>query len=163
MSLSARAATYQDMELEEVDLRSGPIRVRTGPLWRRQAVELDETFRIEGRVVFSSDGLQRSLATSRWQDLVDGLARGLGIQAPVSAIRLEGDRLQVIGTLPAGAGTDSGVLEELRLEAAAGTVDFVSLDGQRRHRLPMDPAIRIEQALLCEGRLTLIADADVLP
>ena len=99
VSLSARAATYQDMELEEVDLRSGPIRVRTGPLWRRQVVELDETFRIEGRVVFSSDGLQRSLASSRWQDLVDGLARGLGIQAPVSAIRLEGDRLQVIGTL----------------------------------------------------------------
>ena len=163
VSLSARAATYQDMELEAVELRSGPIRVRTGPLWRRQAVELDQTFRIEGKVVFSSDGLQRSLATPRWQDLADGLAHGLGIQVPVSAIRLEGDRLQVLGSRPAGAGKDSEVLEEVRLEAAEGTVDFVSLDGQHRHRLPMDPAIRIKQARLCEGQLALLADADVLP
>ena len=75
--VQARGVRYQDLELAEVRLRSEAMRVRMGTLLRRQVLELEHPFQVVGAIVFSSEGLNRSLAHPNWNWLGDDLAEGL--------------------------------------------------------------------------------------
>ena len=101
--VQARGVRYQDLELAEVRLRSDALRVRMGALVRRQVLELENPFQVVGSIVFSSDGLNRSLAHPNWSWLGDDLAEGLLGIRPLAGLRLEEDRL-VLRALPSGPG-----------------------------------------------------------
>jgi hypothetical protein len=165
---------YEAMEIDQVELQSGPIRVRMGPLLRHQTLELDNTFPIRGVVGFRGEGLDRSLRSPRWQGLADELVHELLGAPGLGGVEIEGDRLRLYpaaadGTsVPSGAdttggGAPGGEAIETLIEAVDGTLELRSVDGGRRTLLTMDPNIRIRRAELSEGWLRLMGEAHVVP
>jgi hypothetical protein len=159
--VQARGVRYQDLELAEVRLRSDALRVRMGALVRRQVLELENPFQVVGSIVFSSDGLNRSLAHPNWSWLGDDLAEGLLGIRPLAGLRLEEDRL-VLRALPSGPG-NAPVERATLVEAEEGTVSLRSASGEVALRLPMDPGIHVETASLGSGLLELVGRATVQP
>lgn len=158
VTLTAEKVTYQAFELARVDLRSDPIRVRPGPLLRQQRVELENPFGIRGLVGFSADGLDRSLRSDRWRGLGEAMARELLGHGSLHRLVVEEDHLILV----AGSG-DGEIRRAVRVRAAGGTVELHSLEGDGHFRLPMDPAILIEQAVVRDGALLLTGEARVIP
>jgi len=158
--LVARGVVYQQLEFELVELRSEAIRVRMGALLRRQTVELENPFRIQGEVTFTSDGLSRSLASPAWQDFGDDLAEELLGLSPLSAVRITGDHLVFSASSP---GAEVPLERAARLEAAEAALVLQPLDEGPSLTLPMDPEIRIEHAVVGGGLLQLWGEAKVIP
>ena len=158
--LVARGVVYQQLEFEAVELRSEAIRLRMGPLLRRQTVELENPFRIQGEVTFTSDGLSRSLASPAWHSFGDDLAEQLLGVVPLSSVRIAGDHL-VFSTSPSGA--EVPLERAVRLAAGEASLVLHPLDEGSTVTLPMDPDIRIEQAVVGGGRVTLQGEARVQP
>ena len=160
VSLTARRVVFRQLEFEEVELRSEPIRVRMGPLLRSQGVQLDHPFRIRGQVAFSGDGLNRSLAASEWRSLGDGLAEQLLGLTPLRSLEIDGDRLLLSAC---GVASEEPIRIAAHLGAADGTVEVRGVDGGPTARLPMDPNVTIQRAELGQGRLQLEGEARVSP
>jgi hypothetical protein len=157
----ARGVRYQELELAEVRLRGEALRVRMGVLLRRQILELENPFRVRGAIRLSGEGLNRSLAHPTWSWLGDQLAEDLIGLRPLAGLRLREDRL----VLQARSGGSEDVLveRETTLEAREGTVVVRCEPGEAFTQLPMDPAIRIESALVGSGRLELAGEATIVP
>ena len=153
VSLRARGVVYQELELKEVELRGEEMRVRMGKLLRQQHLELENPFLVRGRIRFSGEGLNRSLAHPNWSWLGDQLAEDLLGIRPLQVLSIRGD--QVILQARSG-GADSMSLERaVALEAREGTVEVKSVDHGQVCRLPMDPAIKLEWAEVGCGYLDL--------
>jgi hypothetical protein len=159
--LRARRVRYRDLPIERVDLASEPIRVRMGAVLRGGGALLDQPFRISGLVVFSGEGLRQALSLEPWRQIGDALAEEVIGVGPLAGVRLDADRLVL--EAPAAAGESEPVQVATRLQASDGTVAFHRLDGSVASRLPMDPNIQIEQALIGTGLLELQGNALVLP
>jgi len=160
VKLTARRVVFQQLEFEAVELRSAPLQVRMGALLRSQRLKLEHPFRIEGSVRFSDEGLNRTLATSPWRELGDGLAEELLGLAPLGRLRFDGDRL-ILSTMGAAGGTPIEL--GTSVEASGGTVQLRAEPDGRIARLPMDPHVQIERAELGCGRLELAGQALVSP
>jgi hypothetical protein len=141
-----------------------------GALLRTRQLQLDNTFRVRGQVVFSAEGLTRSFAAPPWSALGDALAEELLGLAPLGGLRIRDDRLILLAAgSGAVAGSRSGSRSgpgegetiELATQVAAvdGTVELRADPGERRCRLPMDPNIHIERADLGGGLLELGGEA----
>ncbi|MFM8544730.1 MAG: DUF2993 domain-containing protein [Vulcanococcus sp.] len=154
VSLVARRAVFNQLELELVELRSEAIQVQVGGLLRGQPLKLDHPFRVEGFVALSGPGLSRSLSTARWRGLGDQLADGLLGLMPLQAVTIERDRLRLQAQ---GRGCDTVP------EAVEGRLELVQVDNGQRVALPADPNIRIESASLGGGLLNLQGNARVSP
>ena len=159
--VQARGVRYQDLELAEVRLRGEAMRVRMGSLVRRQSLELENPFEVAGSIVFSGEGLNRSLAHPSWSWLGDELAEGLLGLRPLSGLRLEEDRL-VLQAIPSGPEA-APVERTTRVEAQAGTVALRSENGELAMSLPMDDSIQVERATLGSGLLELIGRSTIQP
>ncbi len=158
--LVARGVVFQQLEFEAVELRSEAIRLRMGPLLRRQTVELETPFRIQGEVAFTGEGLSRSLASPAWHSFGDGLAEELLGLAPLGAVRISGDHL-VFSTSPPGAAVP--LERAATLKAAESGLVLHPLDDGPAVALPIDPDIHIEQAVVGGGLLQLQGAAKVIP
>lgn len=156
----ARRAVFQSLQIERVQLSSGPIRLQMGNLLKGQALQLEEHFAISGQLSLSGDGLSRSLGQPAWRQLGDNLAETLIGLVPLRGVRIERDSLVLSAE---GFGRPDPVELETRLEAVDGTVQISSLDGRLSARLPMDPAIRIERACIEAGMVQLQGRATVFP
>jgi len=154
VSLVARRAVFNQLELELVELRSEAIQVQVGGLLRGQPLKLDHPFRVEGFVALSGPGLSRSLSTAQWRGLGDQLADGLLGLTPLQAVTIERDRLRLQAQ---GRGCDTVP------EAVEGRLELVQADNGQRVALPGDPNIRIESASLEGGLLNLQGTARVSP
>ncbi|MFM9073352.1 MAG: DUF2993 domain-containing protein, partial [Cyanobium sp.] len=60
--LRAKRAVFQSLSLEAVDLASEPIRLKLPGVLRGAPPQLEQPFLVRGSVVFSAEGLSRSLA-----------------------------------------------------------------------------------------------------
>ena len=164
VQVMARRVTYQGLEIELVDLRSEPIQVQTGPVLRGRGLQLHHPFRIRGQVSFSADGLTRSLARPQWREFGDAIGEALLGITPLTELRVQANRLVL-----AAQGVAERSLIQLATEVRAvdGTVEIrgveASGDDAAVHRLPMDPNITIEQAVIEAGMLQLLGEARVSP
>ncbi|MEB3331682.1 MAG: DUF2993 domain-containing protein [Synechococcaceae cyanobacterium] len=158
--LTARRVSFQQLELERVELRSGPIQVRMGRLWRSRNVELEAGFKLCGCVAFSGEGLNRSFAGPAWSPLADQLAETIVGFGPLAGLTIEEDHL-LLQALPAGGGDPV----QGRASLAINTEGLLlrRLDGASSLQLPMDPAICIETVELGGGVLQLSGHAQVTP
>ena len=154
VSLVARRAVFNQLELELVELRSDAIQVQVGGLLRGQALKLDHPFRVEGFVALSGPGLSRSLSTAHWRGLGDQLADGLLGLTPLQSVAIERDRLLLQA---------QGMRCETVPEAVDGRLELIQIDKDQRVSLPADPNICIEQASLEGGLLNLQGSARVAP
>lgn len=173
--VTARRVVYQALEIESVDLSSEAIRIRMGSLLRSQSLELEQPFLIRGAVVFSGEGLSRSLGTPRWRSLGDELAEALLGVTPLAAVRIDGDQL----VLAALATSGDGPLERrAQLSASGGTVRLqasglsgsdpgdgggAAAAGELDLHLPMDDNITIQRVEVAAGLLELQGEARVQP
>lgn len=158
--LLARRVEYRNLRFERVDLGSGPIRVRVGGLLRGQSLQLEQPFQVRGSVAFSGQDLGTSLATAEWRSLGDGLSEEILGLSPLAGLRIEEERLVLMAL---GAGSEQPVEVATTVEAVEGSVEIRSLEGGACSRLPMDPAIRIEEAVVGSGLLQLVGEARVSP
>jgi hypothetical protein len=165
--VTARRVVYQALEIESVELCSEAIRVRMGSLLRSQNLELEQPFKVRGSVVFSGEGLSRSLGTPRWRSLGDGLAEALLGVTPLAAVRIDGDLL-VLSSMPAGC--EAPVERAAQVSASGGTVRLqaaaqadASSDDNLDVHLPMDDNISIERVEVAAGLLELQGEARVSP
>ena len=158
--LRARRVVFQNLRFDRVELGSGAIQVRMGALLRGQSLQLVQPFQVQGTVAFSGPDLGASLATPDWRSLGDDLAEEILGLSPLAGLRIEEERLVLIAH-----GSGSGIALEVptNVEAVDGSIEIQSLDGGARARLPMDPAIRIEQAQIGSGLLQLLGEARVSP
>ena len=164
VQVMARRATYQGLQIELVDLCSEPIQVQMGQVLRGRGLQLDHPFRIRGQVSFSATGLTRSLARPEWRGLGDAIGEALLGITPLTELRVRANRL----VLAAQGVADRHLIElATELRAVDGTVEIRGVDtGSEEaavHRLPMDPNITIEQALVEAGMLQLLGEARVSP
>jgi hypothetical protein len=161
VQVEARGVRYQDLHLEAVRLRGEAMRVRMGSLLRRQTLELENPFLVRGAILFSGEGLSRSLAHPNWSWLGDELAEGvLGIR-PLAGVRFESDRM-ILQAMPAGTGSRT-VERVTKLEARDGTVAVAAVGEELAVALPMDPGIQIDSATLAGGILELMGSARIQP
>jgi hypothetical protein len=156
--LEARQVVFQNLSLERVELRSDAIQVRVSGLLRGQSLRLEHPFRVRGSVLFTGDGLSRSLETPEWRELGDLLSEQLLGVTPLESVKLRGDSLIVRAT------TLQGVAEvETRMVLTPEGLQVHPVDGRPALPLPMDPAITLERAEVREGRLELSGKALVKP
>jgi hypothetical protein len=161
VSLRARGVIYQELELKEVELRGEEMRVRMGKLLRQQSLELETAFLVRGKIRFSSEGLNRSLAHPNWSWLGDQLAEDLLGIRPLEVLSIQGDQL-ILQASSGGAG-HTRVQRAVALEAREGTVELKSIDHDQVCRLPLDPAIRLEWAEVGCGHLDLGGVGTIAP
>ena len=160
VTLVASGVEFAGLPMERVELRSGPIQLKTGLLLKGQGLTLDHPFAVRGQVRFSGVGLDRGLGDRRWRPLADGLAQDL-LDSPTFGELAISDGALVL----ASGGPDDKPKRQLatRPKAVDGALELHSLDGQRRTRLPADPNIRIERAHIASGQLELHGEAQVSP
>jgi hypothetical protein len=151
---------YQNLRFDRVELASGVIRVRMGALLRGQSLKLEHPFQVRGSVAFSGPDLGVSLATPSWRSLGDGLAEEILGLTPLAGLRIEEGRLVLIAH---GSGSGRPLEVATSVRAVEGNLEVRSLDGGALARLPMDPAIQIEQANIGGGLLQLLGEARVSP
>ncbi|MFM2081261.1 MAG: hypothetical protein RLZZ219_1943 [Cyanobacteriota bacterium] len=154
VSLTASGVVFSQLELAQVELRSEPIRVTTAGLLKGQPLQLEHAFEVCGSVALGGAGLERSFAGEHWRPLGDQLARELLDHTPLRALRIEAGRL----VLEAGERRCTA-----QARAVDGRLELVAEEGERRVRLPGDPAITIETAELKGDRLELRGRARVSP
>jgi len=158
--LRARRVVYRNLRFDRVELASGVIRVRIGAMLRGQSLKLEHPFQVRGSVAFSGPDLGVSLATSSWRSLGDGLAEQILGLSPLAGLRIEEERLVLIAH---GSGSGKPLEVPTSVRAVEGNLEVRSLDGGALARLPMDPAIRIEQVQIGAGVLQLLGEARVSP
>lgn len=158
--LLARRVVYRNLRFDRVELGSGAIRVRIGALLRGQSLQLEQSFQVRGMVAFSGPDLGASLATTSWRSLGDGLAEEILGLSPLAGLRIEEERLVLIAH---GSGSGTPLEVATSVQAVEGNLEVRSLDGGAVARVPMDPAIRIEQAEIGSGLLQLLGEARVSP
>lgn len=161
--LQARGVRFQQLRFERVVLRSTPMQVRMGALLRSQTLRLEHPFEITGSVVFSAEGLSRSLTALPWSELGDALAAELLGRGPLAGLRFEGDRL-ILCSEPAMPGQPLERATRLLIEAG-GLVLQAAAEGPEGcaalARLPRDPNIQFDAAELAGEALTLQGRARV--
>lgn len=156
--LRARQVVFQNLSLERVELHSDAIQVRVGGLLRGQSLRLDHPFQVRGSVVFTGDGLSRSLTTPEWQRLGDQLCERLIGVTPLESVRLHGESLIL------RAKALHGVAQvETRMVLTPEGLEVRPLDGRPPLALPMDPAITLERAEVRAGRMEMTGVALVKP
>ena len=156
--LMARRVTYQNLQLELVELTSSPIAVNIGALLKGQPLQLQQPFTIQGQVSFSAEGLTQSLTHPQWRELGDQLADALLGIAPLVELRISHNHL-IVAAQPAG---DQGLVElETQLQVIDGSVAIAPLKGDLDVRLPLDPGITVERANLEGGMVPLFGTAKV--
>lgn len=159
--LQARGVRFQQLRFERVMLRSTPMQVRMGGLLRNQTLRLEQPFEISGRVVFSAEGLSRSLTAPPWNALGDALAQELLGQSPLAGVRFEGDRL-ILCSAPAASGQPLERAARLLIEAGGLVLQAEGPEGcAALARLPRDPNIQFEAAELAADGLELQGRARV--
>lgn len=156
----ARGVTYQDLDFEQVELTSSGLTLQIGNLWRRQPLQLQEAFRIRGRVRFSPEGLTRSLARQPWRPLADQLAEDLLGVTPLVALQIRGDRL-IFCVQPLA--TSSPVELETHIQVEAAGLRILALHGSVNTLLPMDGSIELERASVQGGMVLIEGQAQVTP
>ena len=158
VTLMARRANYQQLELELVQLTSSPIEVNIGKLLKGQPLQLQHPFTIEGQVSFTAEGLTQSMTKPLWRGLADHLGEMLLGITPLVELRISQDRLIFAAR---AAGEASLVELETQLHAADGSVVIHASAGELQVKLPMDQGITIERANLEAGMVQLYGTAKV--
>ncbi|MFN9621493.1 MAG: DUF2993 domain-containing protein [Cyanobacteriota bacterium] len=156
--LQARQVVFQNLSLEQVELRSEAIQVRVGGLLRGQNLRLDHPFRVRGSVLFTGEGLSRSLATPAWQELGNQLCEQLIGVTPLEGVSLQGEILILRAHAPHGPAQ-----VETRLVLSPEGLEVRPVDGRPALPLPMDEAITLERAEVRAGRMELAGEALVRP
>jgi hypothetical protein len=158
VSLMARRVSYQQLELELVQLTSSPIEVNIGKLLKGQPLQLQHPFSIRGQVGFTAEGLNQSISRPQWRGLADHLGEMLLGISPVVELRISQDKL----IFAAKAAGEVGLVElETHLDATDGAVVINAIQGKLQVELPMDPGITIERANLEGGMVQLYGTAKV--
>ena len=156
--LMARRVSYQQLELELVQLTSSPIEVNIGKLLKGQPLQLQHPFTIRGQVGFTAEGLNQSISRPQWRGLADHLGEMLLGISPVVELRISQDKL----IFAAKAAGEVGLVElETHLDATDGAVVINAIQGKLQVELPMDPGITIERANLEGGMVQLYGTAKV--
>ncbi len=158
VSLMARRVSYQQLELELVQLTSSPIEVSIGKLLQGQPLQLQHPFTIRGQVGLTAEGLNQSISRPQWRGLADHLGEMLLGISPVVELRISQDKL----VFAAKAAGEVGLVElETHLDATDGAVVINAIQGKLQVQLPMDPGITIERANLEGGMVQLYGTAKV--
>ena len=158
VSLMARRVSYQQLELELVQLTSSPIEVNIGKLLKGQPLQLQHPFTIRGQVGFTAEGLNQSINRPQWRGLADHLGEMLLGISPVVELRISQDKL----IFAAKAAGEVGLVElETHLDTNDGAVVIHAIQGKLQVELPMDPGITIERANLEGGMVQLYGTAKV--
>ena len=158
--VQARGVHYQNLQLELVELTSGPLRLQMGSLWRGRGVQLQEPFEVRGLVSFTAAGLNHSLAQPRWRGLADQLAEELLGITPLVSLRTVDNRLVLAAQ---GVGEARPVEVDATIEAGPAGLELVTADGSLRSLLPMDSNLRVKRATIEAGMLVLDGEATVTP
>ncbi|MFN9546422.1 MAG: DUF2993 domain-containing protein [Cyanobacteriota bacterium] len=156
--LRARQVVFQHLSLERVELRSDAIQVRLAGVLRGQSLRLEHPFRVRGSVLFTGEGLSRSLATPAWQDLGDQLCEQLLGVTPLESVQLQGESLILRAQALHGV-----AMVETRMALTPEGLEVRPLDGRPALPLPMDAAITLERAEVRAGRMELMGEALVHP
>lgn len=156
--LRARGVEYQNLSLEQVELRSDAIQVRLSGVLRGQSLRLEHPFRVRGSVVLTGEGLSRSLARPQWRGLGDQLGEGLLGVTPLAGVKLREEIMILWASPPQGQAE-----VEARMALTAEGLEVRPLTGGAPLPLPMDPAIRLERADVRSGRMELVGEALVRP
>ena len=158
VSLMARRVSYQQLELEVVQLTSSPIEVNIGKLLKGQPLQLQHPFTIRGQVGFTAEGLTQSISKPKWRGLADHLGEMLLGISPVVELRISQDKLIFAAK---AAGEVTLVELETHLDTNDGAVVINASEGKLQVELPMDPGITIERANLEGGMVQLYGTAKV--
>jgi LmeA-like phospholipid-binding len=158
--LRARRVVFQNLCLEQVDLASEPIRLKLPGLLRQQPLQLDQPFRVRGSVVFSEEGLSRSLTRPEGQELADLLCQGLQGGGTLQGAQLQEGRL-ILQLVPPQGGQPEARHTHVVLSATG--LQVAPLQGGPPVAIPLDAAITLERAEVRDGRLELAGVALVQP
>ncbi|MFY7697134.1 MAG: DUF2993 domain-containing protein [Cyanobium sp.] len=158
--LRARRVVFQNLSLEQVDLASEPIRLKLPGLLRHQPLQLNQPFRVRGSVVFSEEGLSRSLTRPEGQELADLLCQGLQGGGTLQGAQLQDGHL-ILQLLPSQGGKPEALATHIVLDAAG--LQVVPLQGGPAVAIPLDEAITLERAEVRDGSLELAGVALVKP
>ena len=156
--LMARRVSYQQLELEVVQLTSSPIEVNIGKLLKGQPLQLQHPFTIRGQVGFTAEGLTQSISKPQWRGLADHLGEMLLGISPVVELRISQDKLIFAAK---AAGEVTLVELETHLDTNDGAVVINASEGKLQVELPMDTGITIERANLEGGMVQLYGTAKV--
>jgi hypothetical protein len=158
--LQARRVVFQNLRLEQATLASDPIHIKRPGLLPNQPLQLDAPFLVRGSVVFSGEGLSRSLTGPGMQELADLLSQGLLGGGSLQGVQLV-DRRLIIQALPSPGGEPEVCETHLALTSAG--LQLCPLDGGNPFQVPLDEAITLERAEVHAGRLELAGVALVQP
>ncbi|MGB1775258.1 MAG: DUF2993 domain-containing protein [Synechococcus sp.] len=159
--LSAREVCFQGLPLQQVTLDSEAIQLDLQVFKPGKMVALQHPFKVTGSVTFQGTALNQALLTPPWTWLGDWLAEQLMGITPLGSLRLHDDIVELEAPI---AGSDSPLQRRFHVNAAQGTVIFVSDSASTPPTaLPMDDNIQIKEATVCAGRLVLHGHAQVTP
>ena len=160
VTLQAKRVQFQQLPLARAELQSGELRALLRPGQPNQPVQFEEPFLISGEVVISGVELNQALASDRWRWLGDLLSERLMGLTPLRSLTIDDDILKLTADVITG---NEPIRRSFRLNAEQGTIRVDHCDAEGSMLIPMDPAIRIQDARLKAGQLLLKGTASIQP
>ena len=160
VTLHAKRVQFQRLPLVRAELQSGELKASLRPSQPNQPVQFEEPFLISGEVVISGVELNQALASDRWRWLGDLLSERLMGLTPLRSLTIDDDILKLTADVITG---NEPIRRSFRLNAEQGTIRVDHLDAEGSMLIPMDPAIRIQDARLKAGQLLLRGTASIQP
>ena len=100
------------------------------------------------------------IASDRWRWLGDLLSERLMGLTPLRSLTIDNDILKLTADVITG---NDPIRRSFRLNAEQGTIRVDHCDAEGSMLIPMDPAIRIQDARLKAGQLLLKGTASIQP
>ena len=160
VTLQAKRVQFQQLPLVRAELQSGELKASLRPGQPNQPVQFEEPFLISGEVVISGVELNQALASERWRWLGDLLSERLMGLTPLGSLTIDNDILKLTADVITG---NDPIRRSFRLNAEQGTIRVDHCDAEGSMLIPMDPAIRIQDARLKAGQLLLKGTASIQP
>ena len=147
--LEAKGVVFQSLAIATVELQSEPISFDLKQLLKGQDLKLNKRFRIHGKVEFSGEGLNKSLANPHWLDFSNNLATILFGNSKLKSYEISENKLTLHSI--------QGEFINCSLDIRNGELWLTPIAAARSTaiQVPLDSAIRLEELSINEQHLTL--------
>jgi hypothetical protein len=147
--LEAKGVVFQSLAIAAVELQSEPISFDLKQLLKGQDLKLNKRFRIHGKVEFSGEGLNKSLANPHWLDFSNNLATILFGNSKLKSYEISENKLTLHSI--------QGEFINCSLDIRNGELWLTPIAETKSKaiQVPLDSAIRLEELSINEQNLTL--------
>ena len=160
INLNASDVNFKNLPLHSVELSSGPLRISINPSKKKQRINLEKAFKVQGNISMTNQDLNKLILSKKWEWIGRLLSKNLLQADNLESIEICNDMIKLNGYSKNSQKQFTG---EFKVEAESGTLVFLNQHTSQVCKLPMDPSIDIKHVTLKDGKLFINGQSEVNP